>query len=139
MFLLPHVSLERGIMLLRAAMLAFLTFYVSRGRPQLNIETLKNYKPSKLKEGPNPWLDIIRESLIEEYEPHMIKIVRSLIKAEQEWGPGKDDIFLKIAQVTVEGYQKYDWSFNGLGFEEEWKDRPVHRWMDDVEALKKKM
>jgi len=83
---------------------------------------LKNYKPQQLKSEPNPWLDILKIALLEDAEPHVIKVVRSLLKAEQEWGPRDDNLYIKIAQLTVEGYERYGWSMNGLGFDKEWDE-----------------
>ena len=99
-----------------------MTEYLSRNRPKLNIETLLAYKPRKLEQEPNPWLDVIKVALSKEDEPHVLKVIRTLIKMEQDFGPREDNLYLKVAQLTVEGYDKYGWSFNGLGWEEEWRD-----------------
>jgi len=99
-----------------------LTVYIGRGCPKPNLETLYNYKPETLVQDQNPWLDIVKKSLQEENEEHVIKVIRALWKAEQEWGPGENNVFMKIAQLTIEGYNKYAWSEDGIGWEEEWNN-----------------
>jgi len=121
---LPHVSLDYKIKMLKAQLATSLVYFVARGRPKLHIDTLKNYKPETLKDEPNPWLDILKNALLEDAEPHVIKVIRSLLKAEQEWGPRDDNLYIKIAQLTVEGYEKYGWSMNGIGFDQEWDEKP---------------
>jgi len=119
---LPHVNLETKIKMLKSEFAAALVYFVARGRPKLHVDMLKNYKPQQLKSEPNPWLDILKIALLEDAEPHVIKVVRSLLKAEQEWGPRDDNLYIKIAQLTVEGYERYGWSMNGLGFDKEWDE-----------------
>jgi len=58
--------------------------------------------------------------LSEEDDSHVVKCVRSLLLVEQKWRSGDHNIYLKAAQLTVEGYAKYAWSREGLGWEEEW-------------------
>lgn len=104
-----------------------LAVYSSQACPKLNIETLKNYKPKTLSEEPNPWLAVIKYSLEEESEPHVIKVVRSLMRAEELMGPEKDNLNLKIAQITVEGYEMAGFSINGIGWDEEWSEEGVNK------------
>jgi len=118
--LLPYLETKNQIKLLREHFASVLCYYISRGSPQLHLDLLYNYVPKTLSSDPNPWLDIIKRAL-EIEECHIIKAVRSLLKAEQLWGAGEHNIFLKTAQVTVEGFQKYDWSKGGIGWEEEWE------------------
>ena len=105
----------------------FLAVYASQACPKLNIEALKNYKPKTLSEEPNPWLDVIKYCLEEEAEPHVIKVVRSLMRAGELMGPDKDNLYLKVAQITVEGYQMAGFSINGIGWDEEWNEEGVNR------------
>ena len=102
-----------------------LILYVAQGRPKLNFDTLQSYKPIKISEEPNPWLEVINISLKEELDPHVIKVIRSLLKANEELGPRKDDLYLKIAQLTIEGYYQAGWDFNGIGWDEEWTPEAV--------------
>ena len=99
-----------------------LAYYISRGTPKLHLDTLKSYKTKDLVEEPNPWLDIINKALNEKSEAHVIKTIRSLYKAEEVMGPEKDNLYLKIAQLTMDGYKLRDWSQKGLGWDEEWED-----------------
>ena len=86
-------------------------------------------------EGPNPWLDVIKASLEEEREPHVIMTVRSLYKAEQGFGPHRDNLYLRAAQLTVEGYQRYYWSQNGIGWDEEWSEEKIQKFKKKFESL----
>lgn len=104
-----------------------MAIYGSQNCPKLNIEALKNYKPKTLSEEPNPWLAVIKYSLEEETEPHVIKVVRSLIKAGELMGPEKDNLYLKIAQITIEGYEMAGFSINGIGWDEEWNEEGVSK------------
>ncbi len=85
--------------------------FIARGRPKLHIDMLKDYKPQTLKNEPNPWDDVMKRALHEDAESHVIKVVRSMLKGEQEWGPREDNLYIKIAQLTVEGHEKYGWSW----------------------------
>ena len=79
-----------------------------------------HYTPKKLTEDPNPWLDIIRYSMLEESDTHVLKVMRSLLKAQQEWAPeGKDNLYVKVAQLTYDGFEIYGW-IKDIGFDEEW-------------------
>jgi len=120
LILLPYLDIKNRVKLLRAQFAAVLSFYISRGRPKLYLDLLYQYSPKELAEEPNPWLDVIKHALTAD-EPHVPKMVRALLKAEQEWGAGEHNIFLKIAQLTIEGWEKYGWSFGGLGWDEEWE------------------
>jgi len=126
--ILPHISsLQKRIQLLRGEFATLLTFYASQGCPKLNIEALKYYKPKTLSEEPNPWLEIIKYSLEEEAEPHVIKVVRSLMKAGELMGPEKDDLYVKIAQLSIEGYDKAGWSLGGSGWDQEWSEEGIKK------------
>ena len=103
------------------------SFYAAQGCPKLHIDALKNFKSKTLSEEPNPWLEIIKYSLEEEAEPHVIKVVRSLMKAGEVMGPEKDNLYLKIAQISIEGYDKVGWSLNGLGWEQEWSEEGLKK------------
>lgn len=103
-----------------------LTEYIAQGRPELHIDYLNSYTPKNKIDIPNPWMEITTRSLIED-DSHVIKAVRALMKAEEEWPPvGKDNIYLKLAQVTCEGYKATGWG-RDVGFEEQWKEGQAKR------------
>jgi len=115
-----YFTTKQRAMLLKAYFAALLSFYITRGRPSLYPKLLQEFTPKELKQEPNPWLDVIGRALAEEDDSHELKVVRSLLLAEQKWGGGEYNINLKVAQLTVEGYAKNGWSRGGLGWEEEW-------------------
>jgi len=106
---------------LKCYLAVVLLVYVITGRPKINVELLYGFEPEKLKTEPNPWLDLIGKSLAPDVESHVLKAIRSLLKADSEWGGGETNMFLKSAQLVYEGFQKFSWSFGGPGFEETWK------------------
>jgi hypothetical protein len=119
--LLKDISLPHKVALLRAHFAAVLTYYISRGRPQLYPELLYKYTSKELNQDPNPWLDVIKQASLS-MEVHVLKTVRALMKADEEWGGGEQNIFLKVAQLTVDSIRNdNDWCFDGVGFDEEWK------------------
>lgn len=97
-----------------------LSEYIARGRPKLHIDMVRAYSPKKVSDDPNPWLDIVKNSLLEDDDAHVIKVVRSLLKAEHEWTSNeKENIYVKIAQLTYDGFKDFSWG-EDIGFEEEW-------------------
>jgi len=120
--LLKFVSLPNQVKLLRGHFATVLSYYISRGCPKFYPDLLINYEPEfKPKDESNPWFDVIEKAFNCE-DAHVIKVVRSLMKADEEWGGGDQNTFLKVAQLTVDHihYPK-DWSFDGIGFDEEWE------------------
>jgi len=69
--------------------------YVVTGRPKIHVDLLYEFEPKYLKTEPNPWLDLIGRSLAPELEVHVLKVIRSLLKADQEWGGDESNVFLK--------------------------------------------
>lgn len=94
--------------------------YIATGKPKLHIETLRSYEPKELSKDPNPWFDILKYSMQEESDAHVIKVIRSLLKAQQTWPPAKEEnLYVKVGQMTYEGFEANDWHFD-TGYEEEW-------------------
>jgi hypothetical protein len=103
-----------------------LTEYIAQGRPELHIDYLNSYTPKNKIDSPNAWLEIARRALIED-DSHVIKAVRSLMKAEKEWpSAGKNNLYAKLAQLTCESYKATGWG-RDIGFEEQWKEGQARR------------
>ena len=130
-----YFSLLGILTIIQAQFASLLSHYISRGCPQLHVDTLRDFRPKRLIEEPNPWLDVIKASLEEEHESHVIKTVRSLYKAEQEFGPHKDNLYLRAAQLTVEGYEKYNWSQNGIGWDEDWSEEEIEKTKEKLQSF----
>lgn len=108
--------------------------YVAQGRPKLNIDALNNYSPKTTSDSPNPWLEVIQTSLLIE-DCHVMKVIRSLLRAEQLWPQiGKDNIYLKLAQITCQSYRANGWA-RGVGYKEQWIDSQTQRVRMEWRAL----
>jgi len=117
----PFKFLDPFINIFKAHFAVLLATYIARGRPKVHIEALYEYKPKELNVEPNPWLDVVKEALLEEEEAHLIKVVRALMRAEQFWGADEKNTYLKVAQLSVEGYKKYKFADEGgIGWDENW-------------------
>ena len=100
-----------------------LSEYLARGHPPLHLDLVKSYSPKRVEEEPNPWLDIVKYSLLEDEDAHLIKVIRALMKAEHEWTPNeKANIYVKIAQLTYDGFKGLGWG-EDIGFDGNWKSR----------------
>ena len=120
--------------ILLAHFAGLLTEYVAQGRPTLHLKTLNNYVPKTIRETPNPWLEVVQRSLLEE-DSHVMKVIRSLLKAEELLPRAeKDDIHLKLAQLTCESYRANGWA-RGVGFNEQWTDSQTQRVRMEAKAL----
>ena len=122
-------SKENQLKLLRAKFAVDLLFYVSSGRPKLDLNYLCNeYQPSKehsFADSQNPWLPLIEKCLTHP-EEHVIKTIRALIYAEKfDRTQGKDKLpYLKMAQMVMDALfpvGEKDWVREGLGLEEYWQ------------------
>jgi hypothetical protein len=111
---LPVLTLAHQVQLLKAHFAAMIICYIASRTPTINPELLWNYKEELLQSDSNPWVNIINRSLKPELECHVIKVVRSLIYANNKWGGGLQNIYLKAAAMTMTGFEKYNWRFNSL-------------------------
>ncbi|KAI8987312.1 hypothetical protein BDF20DRAFT_849389 [Mycotypha africana] len=121
---IPRVAPSEAVSLLQAHLIVSLIYYVARGRPNLNVRSLLNYKsPNHVEKSNNNWLDVFNKSL-DCKEVHVIKVVRSCAVAQIIYGPDEDpeleQIWLKIAQMAVD--LDGNWDFKGVGFDESWKE-----------------
>jgi len=119
--ILPYISLKNRVKLLRMHFITILAIYITPGNPKLYPDLLEKYTPMAMEGDPNPWLDIIRRGLEPKLDPHVIKVIRALMKAEMEFGSPKN-IFMRAAALTLDGYAAYDWNYMGNGWEDAWKD-----------------
>lgn len=100
-----------------------MAYYISRGRPRLYENLLYHYTPKNPISTVNPWLHIVDVAL-KANDEHVVKTVRSLMKADMEWSGGDHDLYLKAAILTVDNIgNANDWSFGGLGWDQEWTEQ----------------
>jgi len=119
--LISYFPLKYSLQLLRMHFATVLGYYISRGRPNLYPELLYNYTPIEFSEiSEDPWQDVISRVIHVKNEVHVVKVVRALYVAEQKWGKGEHNMFLKTAQLTVDGHEKYGWCFDGIGWDQTW-------------------
>jgi hypothetical protein len=114
-------SKKHCAVLLKAHFAAVLTYYITRGRPHLHPDLLFNYK-SREEEVPtlNPWLYVIDQALRAK-DVHVVKTIRSLMKADMKWTGEDTNKFLKAAILTIDNINDSDdWSFNGIGWDQDW-------------------
>ncbi|KAI8137021.1 hypothetical protein BJV82DRAFT_636920 [Fennellomyces sp. T-0311] len=122
----PHETAD----LLRGHAVATLAWYVSRGRPSLQVDLLLKYELSEsTKNATNPWLNIF-ERAIPAPEAHIIKVVRACALGQILYGHEclpLEQAWLKLADMTLTiSGGKCDggryWNYNGVGFADAWKE-----------------
>ncbi|KAF7730147.1 hypothetical protein EC973_002755 [Apophysomyces ossiformis] len=121
---LPVLSAKEGKLLLQSHLSASLAFYVSRGRPTLQVDLLLNYQsPNAISDSINPWNEVFALAL-KAKEVHVIKTVRSCAVGQILYGhkglsSPLENAWLKAAQLALD--KDGDWNFDGIGFDEAWK------------------
>jgi len=126
--LFPHITLKQQASLLDGFFEMLLCLYVKQGCPKLYPELALAFIPKEFKNKENPWFEVVEyavglHDLAEQIvnESHVIQLVRSLVKAQKEFGSeDKKDLYLKVAQLTVEGYKEFGWCRDGVGREKVW-------------------
>jgi hypothetical protein len=110
------------VQIMKAYFVTFITYYLTRGAPALHVDLLEKYESKRASSTLNPWLQIVDKSF-DCPDVHVMKTVRSLMKADMRWTGGENDIYLKAAQLTIDNVKDVpDWSMNGLGFVQEWEN-----------------
>ncbi|KAH7060308.1 hypothetical protein BKA57DRAFT_446878 [Linnemannia elongata] len=99
---------------------ASLAYYISRGRPQVNIDALLNYGGRQTLDPSNPWLSIIKRA-IDINEVHATKVVRSCALGDLLFGAEESfsQLLLHTAQIALD--LKGDWEFEGVGWPQTWE------------------
>ena len=128
--LIPILTPQELVELLRGHIIATLAWYVSRGRPSLQVDLLLNYEISEsTKSAANPWLDIFQRAILAP-EAHIIKVIRACSVGQILFGQDcqlLDQAWLKLADMTLTiSGGKCDggryWNYNGVGFADAWKE-----------------
>ncbi|KAI8137036.1 hypothetical protein BJV82DRAFT_718483 [Fennellomyces sp. T-0311] len=127
--LIPILSPNESAALLRGHAAATLAYYISRGRPSLQVDLLLDYESSEIpKDAANPWLNICQRA-INAPEAHIIKVVRACAVGQIIYGhDGRNEPFekawVRLADMTlkVAGEQRDGsyWNHKGIGFDEAW-------------------
>ncbi|KAF9369496.1 hypothetical protein CPC16_004467 [Podila verticillata] len=109
-----------AISCLKSHLGATLAFYISRGRPTLDIEALRNYKGKQPLDLTNPWLSVIKRA-VDIDEVHVTKVVRSCALGDLLFGVEElySTLLLNTAQISLD--LKGDWEFEGVGWPETWE------------------
>lgn len=124
--LLPQLTPREGVLLLQGHAIATLTYFISRGRPQLRVEELLNYRQGENEASlENPWLDIFDRSIKAE-EPHTIKVSRACALGQIIYGHDKfqasyEKAWLNVARMNLE--VNGEWFFDGVGFDKSWEKK----------------
>ncbi|ORY98912.1 hypothetical protein BCR43DRAFT_471384 [Syncephalastrum racemosum] len=122
--LLPHLTPREGVLLLQGHAIATLTYFISRGRPQLRVDEVLNYRQEEKEASlENPWFDIFDRSIRAE-EPHTIKVARACALGQIIYGHDKfqasyEKAWLNVARMNLE--VDGEWFFGGVGFDESWE------------------
>jgi hypothetical protein len=123
--LLPHLSLEHQARLVKVHFVKAAQWFVTRGSPKIDRSVVYAHKSTAPK-GENPWFAIWNMS-VENMDLHVVKVIRSLSKADELFAGDEDDYYVKAAQMTVEttfvdNPIKQDvWGRNPIGFDEAWE------------------
>lgn len=109
-----------AVSVLKSHLAVTLVYYISRGRPPIDVEALKNYNGDEELDSTNPWFTILKRA-VEINEVHATKVVRSCAFAELLFG-GEDDYDLvcrNTAQIALD--LDGDWEFEGVGYDKTWE------------------
>lgn len=123
---------ENAARLLRDKLAIDLGYFVSRGRPHLDLDQLLTYKGHRtvLSDHENPWFGIWNAVLDQSQyqDEHIIKTIRALSYADKhhrDIGLLKQGSYLGLARMLVDNVtSSSDWEHQGVGFEETWKEVP---------------
>ena len=129
--LLPNLAPVESAALLKGHAAATLAYYISRGRPSLQVDLLLKYESDEAaNDSANPWLKIC-ERAINAPEAHIIKVVRACAVGQIVYGHDSRsepfekawarlaDMTLKISGNKVDGSY---WNHKGIGFDEAWQE-----------------
>lgn len=140
---------ETAAQLLRDKFAVDLAYFVSRGRPHLNLDQLLTYqahtevenkaalvyaiqgltKEQRQEGHENPWFGIWQAVLGHNQDEHIVKTIRALSYADRhhrDMGFLGRGAYLGVARMVVDNITpKHSWDHMGVGFEETWKDVPA--------------
>ncbi|KAG0251972.1 hypothetical protein BGZ95_006740 [Linnemannia exigua] len=99
---------------------ASLAYYISRGRPQVDVDALLTYRGKHPLDPSNPWLSIIKRA-VEIDDVHVTKVVRSCALGDLLFGAEDSfsQLLLNTAQISLD--LKGDWEFKGVGWNQTWE------------------
>ncbi|KAG0099496.1 hypothetical protein BGZ93_007372 [Podila epicladia] len=99
---------------------ASLAYYISRGRPQVDVDALLNYRGKHTLDPSNPWLSIVKRA-VDIDEVHITKVVRSCALGDLLFGAEESfsQLLLNTADISLD--VKGDWEFEGVGWPQTWE------------------
>ncbi|KAG0342467.1 hypothetical protein BG000_004487 [Podila horticola] len=99
---------------------ATLAFYISRGRPRVDVDALINYQGKQPLDSTNPWLSILKRA-VDIDEVHVTKVVRSCALGDLLFGAegSYSQMLLNTAQIALD--LEGNWEFEGVGWPETWE------------------
>ncbi|KAF9972179.1 hypothetical protein BGZ73_004718 [Actinomortierella ambigua] len=108
---------KHAVSVLKSHLGATLYFYMSRGRPRIDVEALLNYHGKEPLDGSNPWLSLIKRA-IDIDEVHVTKVVRACAVADLLFGAEESysRLILNTAQMSLD--LNGDWEYRGVGWSE---------------------
>ncbi|KAI1296999.1 hypothetical protein EDD11_007312 [Mortierella claussenii] len=97
-----------------------LAYYISRGRPPINVDALLNYHGEQTLDPSNPWLPLIKRA-IDIDEVHVTKVVRSCAFGDTLFGAEESfsQMLLNTAHIALD--LKGHWDFEGVGWPQTWE------------------
>ncbi|KAI9474864.1 hypothetical protein BDB00DRAFT_776255 [Zychaea mexicana] len=129
--LMPHLAPNEFAALLRGHAATTLAYYISRGRPSLQVDLLLKYESDEAtNNSANPWLKIC-ERAINAPEAHIIKVIRACAVGQVVYGHDRrsepfEKAWVRLADMTLKiAGNKVDddsyWNHKGIGFDEAWQ------------------
>ncbi|KAF9348146.1 hypothetical protein BGX26_000419 [Mortierella sp. AD094] len=109
-----------AILCLKSHLGVTLAYYISRGRPHIDVDALLNYRGKQPLDPTNPWLSIVKRA-VDIDEVHATKVVRSCALGDLLFGVEESysQLLLNTAQISLdlEGH----WEFEGVGWPQTWE------------------
>ncbi|KAG0379690.1 hypothetical protein BGX24_012140 [Mortierella sp. AD032] len=105
---------------LRSHLGVSLAYFISRGRPPVDVDALLNYCGKCALDPSNPWLSIIKRA-VDIDEVHVTKVSRSCALGDLLFGTEESfsQLLLNTAQISLD--LKGDWEFEGVGWPQTWE------------------
>jgi len=115
------VGPSQAVSILKSHLGATLAYYVSRGRPAIDMDALLNYKGKQELDSTNPWLSVVKRA-IDIDEVHVRKVVRSCAFGDLLFGAEESysRLCINTAQMSLD--LQGNWEFEGVGYKESWQD-----------------
>ncbi|KAF9905556.1 hypothetical protein EC991_001586 [Linnemannia zychae] len=97
-----------------------LAYYISRGRPKIDVDALLKYHGEQTLDSSNPWLSVVKRA-VDIDEVHVTKVVRSCALGDLLFGAEESysQLLLNTAQIALD--LKGDWEFEGVGWPQTWE------------------